>query len=58
MWSIIKVCSTQVNKVIARAGTIYTENDTELSWLIGLGADCDKNQIRQQRDQSYKCGLC
>ena len=36
---------------------VYTDNETELSWPIGLGAVCSENQIRQRRDQSYKCNL-
>ena len=37
---------------------IYAENNTELSWSIELGVDCDKNQIRQLCDWSYRSGLC
>ena len=28
-------------------GSVYTKNDTKLSWSIGLGVDCDENQIGQ-----------
>ena len=31
------------NDVIDHIGVVNFENDTELSWLIGLGVDCDKN---------------
>ena len=31
------------NDVIDHIGAVYVENDTELSWLIGLGVDCEKN---------------
>ena len=48
----------QDNKVTDHVGTLYTENDTELSWPIGLDANCDKNQIGHLRDLTYKCGLC
>ena len=24
---------------------VYAKNDTELLWLIGLGIDCNENQI-------------
>ena len=35
-------------------GTVYTKNETELSWLIESGIVCDENQKGQWRDQSYK----
>ena len=35
----------QDNDVIDRTGTVYVENDTELSWPIKSGIDCDKKQI-------------
>ena len=34
--------------------TVYTKNETELSWLIESGIVCDENQKGQWRDQSYK----
>ena len=48
----------QDNDVIDHIGAVYVKNETELSWLIESGAVCDKNQIGQQRDRSYWCGLC
>ena len=33
----------QENELTSHVGAVYIENDTELSWLIGLGADCDEN---------------
>ena len=33
--------------MIDRTGTVYVENDTELSWLIKLSVVCDENQIGQ-----------
>lgn len=30
-----------------RIGAFYVETDTQLSWLIRLGANCDENQIEQ-----------
>lgn len=35
----------QDNDVIDYVEAIYAKNNIELSWLIGLGADCDENQI-------------
>lgn len=32
----------------------YPENDTELSWLVKLGAVCEENQIGQWYDQLYR----
>ena len=43
--------------MINRIGAIYAENETNLSWSIGLGAIYDENDIRQQHDWLYKCGL-
>ena len=40
------------NDVINRKCPTYAEKDNELSWLIGLGADFDENQIRQLHDWS------
>ena len=45
------------NNMTNHIGVIYVRNDTELSWLIGSGVDCDKNQIRQQRDWWYRYSL-
>ena len=47
----------QDNNMIDHIGVIYVRNDIELSWLIESGVDCDKNQIRQQRDWSYRYSL-
>ena len=38
------------NDMFAIIGAVYVDNDTELSWSIGLGVDYDKNQIRQLHD--------
>ena len=38
-------------------GTVYAENETELSWSIRPSVDCDENHIKQWCDKSYKCGL-
>ena len=35
------------NDMIKCTGEVYTENDIELSWPMGLGVDCDENQIGQ-----------
>ena len=34
------------NSVIDHNGAVYTKNDIELSWLIGLGVNYDENKIR------------
>lgn len=39
-------------------GMVYPENETKLSWPIGIGVVCDENQTEQWHDQSYRCGLC
>ena len=41
----------QDNDVIDHTDVVYIENETELSWLIGLGTIYDENQIAQWRDQ-------
>lgn len=33
------------NNVTDRNGIVYAENDIELSWPIGSGADYDENQV-------------
>ena len=43
--------------MIDRIGVVYLENEIELSWLIKPGAICDKNQIGQQCNPSYRFGL-
>ena len=48
----------QDNDVTNHASAIYAENNTELSWSIGSGTDCDENQLGQPRDLSHRCGLC
>ena len=35
----------QDNDVTDRIGVDYIKNNTDLSWLIGYGANCDENQI-------------
>ena len=37
------------NDVFNYIGTVYANNDTELSWSIGSGVDYDENQRRQLR---------
>lgn len=44
----------QDNDLTGRTGT---ENDTQLSIPIESGAICGENQIGQQYDRSYMCGL-
>ena len=41
----------QDNNVIDHTDVVYIENETELSWLIGLGTSYDENQIAQWRDR-------
>ena len=41
----------QDNDMTNHISAVYVENDTELSWPIGLGAVCEENQIGQQRDE-------
>ena len=40
----------QDNDMTDRTSAVYIENEIELSWLIGLGAVYDENQIGQQHD--------
>ena len=35
----------QDNDMTDYTSVVYIENDTEMSWPIGSGADCDENQI-------------
>ena len=37
------------NNMIDCTGAVYDENETELSWPIKSGDDCDENQIGQLR---------
>lgn len=39
------------NNVIDRIGTVYAENDIELSWSIGRGVVCDKKN-RENNDMT------
>ena len=41
------------NNLIDHTDTIYVENETKISWLIGLCSICDKNQRWQWYDWSY-----
>ena len=45
------------NNVTDRIGTVYAENENELSWPIRQGVVYDKNDTQQWRDQSYRCAL-
>ena len=46
--------TNQDNNVTNRTCTVYTENDTELSWPIRSGTVYDENQIRQlHKDAVY-----
>ena len=45
------------NNVTNRTGAVYAENYSKLSWPIRHGAIYDENDIRQQCDWSYRCGL-
>ena len=47
----------QDNDVIDCMGSLYTENNTELLWLIILSNVCDKNKAWQRCDQLYRYGL-
>ena len=33
----------QDNDMNDSIGAVYAKSDTKLSWLIGLGVDCDEN---------------
>ena len=48
----------QDHDVTSGTNVIYAENEIKLLWQINLGTVCDTNQIRQQRDRSYRYGLC
>lgn len=48
----------QDNDVSNHIGAVYDKNEIELSWPIGPGDVCDKNQIGQWYDWLYRCGLC
>lgn len=48
----------QDNDVINCTSATHSKNDTEPSWPIRLGANCDENQIGKLRDRLYRCGLC
>lgn len=37
----------QDNDMTEHIGVVYTKNDIELSWAIGLSVLCDENQKRQ-----------
>ena len=50
--------TNQENDLIDHLGAVYTKIEIELSWLIGLGANYDENQIGQRCDWLHKCGLC
>lgn len=41
---VIVMKTRQDNDVIDLIGAIHVENDIELSWLISLGVDYDKNK--------------
>ena len=44
----------QKNDVTDHIGAFYVENNIEISWPIGLGVVCDKNQIGQWYDWSNR----
>ena len=48
----------QDNDMTNRINLVYVEIEIELSIPIWPSAVFDENQTRQQRDRSYKCGLC
>ena len=50
-WVSIVTKTRQDNDVIDHTDVVYIENETELSWLIGLGTIYDENQIAQWRDR-------
>ena len=45
--SVIK--TRKYNDMFDCTGAVYDENETELSWPIKSGDDCDENQIGQLR---------
>ena len=47
----------QNNDVTNCTGTVYAENEIELSRSIKKGVDNDKIQLGQWRDWLYNCGL-
>lgn len=55
MLSVIK--SKQDNDLTDRIGMVYTENETEMSLSIELGAVGDENQTGQWPAWSYRCDL-
>ena len=48
----------QKNNVTDLTSAIYVEKEIELSRPIRPIVVYDENQIGQQHDQSYRCGLC
>ena len=42
----------QDNNVTNRIDAVYAQNETQLLYLIILGAVCDENETGQRRDQS------
>ena len=52
--SVIK--TRQDNDMTNCTRIVYAKNESELSWLIRLGAICNKNQIGRRRDRSYRFG--
>ena len=58
LWLIIPgAVSDENNNMTECRGAVYTKNYIKLSWSIKLGVICHENQIGQQSDQSYRCGL-
>ena len=55
VWFVTK--TRKDNDVIDCPRVVYTKNETKLSRPIRPSADYDENQIGQQRDWSYRCGL-
>ena len=43
--------------MVDRIDVVYVENETELPLSIRSNAVCDKNEIGQQRHQTYRSGL-
>ena len=44
VWSVTK--TNRDNDVTDHTSAVYVENETELSWSIGSGADYGENKIR------------
>ena len=55
LWYVTKTKND--DNMIDWTGALNIENESELSWSIGLGAVCYENQTGQQHDRSYESFL-